>query len=71
MLDTIRHSLPQLALDWAAPLGTITLGTLMLDAHAYLVAKEVVVILSLAIGILTNGIRLYRDWKNKGKDKQE
>ena len=69
MVDTIKHALPQLALDWAAPLSSLTLGTIMLDNHTYLVAKEVVVVLSIAIGILTNGIRLYRDWKDKNKDK--
>ena len=55
------------AYDWAGPLSSITLGFLMLDQNYYLVTKEAVVIVSILIGLAANGIRLWREWKDKDK----
>lgn len=55
------------AYDWAGPLGSILLGFLMLDHNVYILSKEIVVIASILIGLAANGIRLWREWKDKDK----
>lgn len=48
----------QYLLDWIAPVGLTLLGLFSLDHSAYYITKEVVIGISVLLGILTNVIRL-------------
>ena len=58
------------AYDWAGPLSSILLGFLMLDHNYFILTKEIVVIVSIIIGLAANGLRLWKEFKSK-KDKED
>lgn len=60
------HNL-QFLIDWIAPVSIGSLGLILTDAGAYYITKEIVIGISILLGIVTNIIRLYK-LENSKKD---